>query len=107
MSRLAWVVWRLRTAATEEGCDILSTRLRPLAERLTRARADIVGWWSLKIGEIWCKCVNVSSEHKLSSRNTSPFLNAIVEKWWSKIEVVPKMPRFKKSNARKLMKEVF
>merc|ERR1719412_48274 len=41
MSRLALVVWRLRTAATEEGCDILSTRLRPLAERLTRAMADI------------------------------------------------------------------
>ena len=52
-------------------------------------------------------CANVSSEHKLSSRNTSPFLNAIVEKWWSKIEVVPKMPRFKNSNDRKLMKEVF
>ena len=52
-------------------------------------------------------CANVSSEHKLSSRNTSPFLNAIVEKWWSKIEVVPKMPRFKNLNDRKLMKEVF
>ena len=52
-------------------------------------------------------CANVSAEQKLSSRNTSPFLNAIVEKWWSKIEVVPKMPRFKNSNDRKLIKEVF